>query len=241
MITNIYDLTKEQNKLDSKINDLTNEITLLQRRKDSIAKIFALRDSYKVYVSEIKEDKYNKGKYIARLEQRVKDEYGEETRDAYIKIPTIIDILDLQDRIPIDSVIYRVISNAPILSNNHRALIEKGKVSIDFFAEKQILIDYEEYDHPDCDKVIVEAMILEDDNGNPQYLKDFYWNCYKKDIDRRGDPSHPPFLPEKLAEMYPYTDSYSSGGSYDNSGHIEASIEHEYYMLKDDYEGQLGI
>ena len=84
------------------------------------------RLNIKVKVIAIKPNQYKDNSFVALLQQgyTAPDGCGT-TRSVYMDIPSDLSIEEVQKRIPEHAVIYEIISNAPILSENHKHIIRK--------------------------------------------------------------------------------------------------------------------
>lgn len=107
-----------------------------------------------------------------------KEYVNEEMRVAWIDVPAGVSVDDVQAKIPADASLYRVLSNAPILTSGHRNAIDRGLVTLDKIADAQVL-RYPE-GHEKAGKIIL------DQTGRVQYRKIFFWASKKEDIDLRG-------------------------------------------------------
>ena len=84
-----------------------------------------------------------------------------------------------------DAVLYRIMSNRPILNNNQEYAIEEGLKTIDDFAESQV-VRY----GADDDKGHKKDDLILDKHGKIQYKVIYFSSTEKEDIDlRNADPS----------------------------------------------------
>ena len=116
---------------------------------------------------------------------------------------------EIEKRIGSKATIYRVISNAPIITHYLHDKIKEGGITLDEIAWKQAVRhdscqglslndrirmweEFEKlYDHD-------ENFIL-DSKGKVQYSAFFFSNTYKEDIDIRGNKNHPEYISKEIA------------------------------------------
>lgn len=103
---------------------------------------------------------------------------SKETRVAWIDVPVGTTAEQVQAKISNKASLYRVLSNAPILTSGHKNAIARGLVTKDKIADGQVL----RYPAGN-DK---EGQIILDSEGRVQYRKIFFWNEPKEDVDLRG-------------------------------------------------------
>ena len=95
-----------------------------------------------------------------------------------------------------DAVLYRIMSNRPILNNNQEYAIEEGLKTIDDFAESQV-VRY----GADDDKGHKKDDLILDKHGKIQYKVIYFSATEKEDIDlRNADPSNFYVSPELEVE-----------------------------------------
>jgi len=115
-----------------------------------------------------------------------------QNRTAFVEVPEAFTVEEAQALIPENACLYRVLSNAPILTENHKNAIERGLTDLDTIGNSQVA-RYGEGDEK-------EGQIIPDDKGRVQYRKVFYWNSEKADEDRRGMEAHPEHITAEIAE-----------------------------------------
>lgn len=96
------------------------------------------------------------------------------------------------------AVIYKALSNQPILDKNQKqaVAIGLGGVTLDIFANRQIVRFPTGINHPQ------EGQICLDSNGKVQYRKTFLWNTPLDDQDTRtSDPADVYMSPETRLEL----------------------------------------
>lgn len=103
---------------------------------------------------------------------------SEETRVAWIDVPEGTKVADVQAKIAKNAVLYRVLSNAPILTSGHKNAIARGITTLDVIADGQAL----RYPAGNAK----EGQLILDSEGRVQYRKIFFWNEPKADVDLRG-------------------------------------------------------
>jgi hypothetical protein len=121
-----------------------------------------------------------------------KDFTSVENRVAFIDVPegtTKEAVVALLARIP-EATLYKVLSNAPILTNNHQNAIDRGLTTLDDIANSQV-VRYGE-NHDNAGQLIMEA-------GKVQYRKVYFSKTAKADIDRRNSESHPEYMSAEIA------------------------------------------
>jgi len=117
-----------------------------------------------------------------------------ETRVAFLDVPRTYTVEQVNAGLPANSVLYKVMSNKPILTDNHQAAINSGKTTIDAIATSQV----SRYGEGSAN---AGKLILDKAHGFiPQYRKIFFWSSPKEDIDLRGN-GDAYASPDLLAEM----------------------------------------
>ena len=111
---------------------------------------------------------------------------SEENRVAFIDVPEGASVADVQSKIGSNACLYRVLSNHPILTDNHENAISRGLTSLDAIADSQV-VRYGENDDNAGDLILDSA-------GRVQYRKIFYWNSGKSDEDLRGKSEYPEYI-----------------------------------------------
>lgn len=103
---------------------------------------------------------------------------NEENRVAFLNVPEGKTKEEVQAKIASNAVLYKVLSNSPILTDNHRNAIARGLLTMDKIADSQA-VRYPEGSEK-------AGQLILDEHGNPQYRKVFFWNSPKEDQDLRG-------------------------------------------------------
>ena len=101
-----------------------------------------------------------------------------ENRVGFMDVPANTTVEAVQGKLAENASLYKVLSNKPILTNNHQNAITRGLTSMEEIAESQV-VRYPEGD----DKA---GQLIPDANGNVQYRKIFFWNGPKTDEDNRN-------------------------------------------------------
>jgi hypothetical protein len=105
---------------------------------------------------------------------------NEDKRVAWIDIPVAISNPDdVMAAIPKDGVLFKCLSNRPIITDNQAYAIEANIRTMDEIADKQVIRFGKEHD--EAGKIILDA------NGKPQYRAIFYSNTAKEDVDSRTE------------------------------------------------------
>ena len=119
-----------------------------------------------------------------------------QNRVTFIDVPEGTTVEQIKSMLTADSSLYRVLSNTPVLTDNHKNAIGRGLTTRDNIAESQIIR------YPDGSKDNrgndISGMPILDSTNNVQYKKIFFWNTIKEDIDRRGDQQYPAYVPESI-------------------------------------------
>lgn len=127
-----------------------------------------------------------------------------QNRTAFVEVPEAFTVEEAQNLIPADACLYRILSNAPILTDNHKNAIERNLTDLDTIGNSQVA-RYGEGDEK-------ESQIILDDKGRVQYRKVFYWNSAKADEDRRGMEEHPEHITAEIAEELKTQESVDTDG-----------------------------
>jgi len=119
-----------------------------------------------------------------------KEYTSEEKRVCFIDVPTGTPAETILAKIGKKATLYKVLSNAPILTNNMIAAINRSLTTKDDIAVSQVA----KYgtDDPKAGQLIL------DNQGRVQYRKVFLSVDGKEDIDRRGSENHPEYIPQAL-------------------------------------------
>jgi hypothetical protein len=105
---------------------------------------------------------------------------SEEKRVTWINIPeAITDVADVLAKFPQGSMLYKVMSNRPTITDHQAYSIDAGILTIEQVADKQI-VKYGE-GHEKAGQLIL------DNNGKPQYRSIFYSNEAVADVDNRTE------------------------------------------------------
>jgi len=124
-----------------------------------------------------------------------------ENRVCWIDVPAAItSVEDVLAKLPVDSCIYKIISNQPILTSNQSFAIEEGLTTMDAFADKQVV----RYGNGAKDNAgqLIEGNLVLDLNDKPQYRQVFFSNTPKGDIDNRTSVADDFYsTPEIVAEL----------------------------------------
>ena len=114
-----------------------------------------------------------------------------ENRVAFMDVPEGVSKEQVQAKIDANAVLYKELSNSPILTNNQKNAISRGLTTKDAIANKQAIRYPAGHEK--------EGQLILDENGNPQYRRVFFWNSPKEDIDNRGgDVYMTPEIAEEL-------------------------------------------
>lgn len=141
-----------------------------------------------------------------------------ETRMAWILVPEnatkeqIIKLLDAA--MEKGAVIYKVISNAPILDENQKYAVTAGIRTKDQFAATQVVR------YPENEKTIADGtagkLIL--DNGKVIYRKTFFWPTAHADVDLRGHEDHKPYMSPEIEDEFKLTVANVQGAAFSLEG-----------------------
>ena len=126
---------------------------------------------------------------------------SEENRVCWINVPTSVSKDDVEGRLPEDCVLYKILSNHPILSEDQVYAIDNiAGITEDTYADKQV-VRYPEGAKNKAGE-LVEGQIVKDKNNKPQYRAIFFSASPKEDMDRRTSaPDEFYASPEILAEL----------------------------------------
>lgn len=113
-----------------------------------------------------------------------------EKRVAFIDVPEGTAIDAVLAKLGENATLYRTLSNAPILTDNHRNAINRGLTTKDELANSQV-VRYPEGNSN-------EGELILDPQGRVQYRKVFFWTTTKEDIDLRGHEDHPEYKSEAM-------------------------------------------
>ena len=118
-----------------------------------------------------------------------------ENRVAFIDVPPGVSADDVLAKLPLDSCIYRVLSNYPIITSNQQYAIDTmPNVSLDQFANSQV-VRYPK-NHAKA------GQLVKDSYNKVQYRALFYSNVPKEDQDNRNsNPEEFYASPEIKAEL----------------------------------------
>jgi hypothetical protein len=153
------------------------------------------------------------GEKCLLLEQQVKYEDSTiEFRCTYIsKIPKLW-TSEIEKRLGSEATLYKVISNAPLITPYWNDKIKEGRKTLDDIAWGQVVksisspssdLSFSFYDR--IKKIDVskdfssETKFILDSNGKVQYANFFLSNTYKDDIDIRGSKNHPEYISKEIA------------------------------------------
>lgn len=123
-----------------------------------------------------------------------------EERVAWIPVPEKTTAKDLKAKLELankaGAVIYRVLGNQPILSDDQKYAINQGLRTTDDFAATQAV----RYPEGTTDKagVDVSGKLVLDKAGNVQYRRTFFWLTPMEDKDVRGTAT--PYVSPELAK-----------------------------------------
>ena len=144
------------------------------------------------------------------LEQQIKyDNDTIEFRGIYIdKIPKLRRS-EIEKRIEGQATLYKVTSNAPIITPYWKDKIKEGKITLDKIAwgqavryDSDLSLSFndriERYLH--SKHLSSETKFILDSKGKVQYAAFFLSNTYKEDIDIRGSKNHPEYISKEIAE-----------------------------------------
>lgn len=117
-------------------------------------------------------------------------------RVAWINVPdgtTLEAAREKLEKFP-NAVLYRVLSNHPILSDSEQYALDSGEYPVDIgtFSDKQ-LVRYGDNDEN-------AGMPIPDRNGKPQYRKICFSREHREDMDNRTDDPEDYFCTKKIAE-----------------------------------------
>jgi hypothetical protein len=129
----------------------------------------------------------------------VKSYDSEQNRVAFIDVPEGMTKEQVQAKISAQACLYRVLSNAPILTDNHQNAISRGLTTKEALAESQVI------KYPDGSRDAAgndnSGLPILDKANKVQYKKIFYWNTAKDDIDYRGSEDHVAYVPESIQAL----------------------------------------
>jgi hypothetical protein len=113
---------------------------------------------------------------------------SEEARIAWIPVPTSATREMIQQKLDAankaGATIYRVLSNAPILTDDQRYAIKQSLKTLDDFADAQVVR------FPENEETIANGTankLTLDKSGNVQYRRTFLWLTPQEDVDNRGN------------------------------------------------------
>lgn len=119
---------------------------------------------------------------------------SEEARVAFLLVPLTATKEDIEKRLVAavskGACIYRVLSNAPILSDDQKYAIGQALKTVDDFANSQVAR------YPENAETIADGTagkIILDKAGNVQYRRSFFWNTAMADVDVRGNDKYPAY------------------------------------------------
>jgi hypothetical protein len=102
-----------------------------------------------------------------------------EKRVAWVNVPVSVSADDVLGKIPAEAVLYKMISNRPILSDHQLYSIENGLKTMDEYSDAQVVRYGEGSDNA--------GQLILDLNNKPQYRAIFYSNSPKKDVELRTE------------------------------------------------------
>lgn len=102
-----------------------------------------------------------------------------ENRVAWIDVPANCSADDVLAKLPENSVLFRMMSNRPILTDNQVYSIEANQKTMDNYANSQVVRFGKGHEK--------EGQLVLDANGKPQYRAVFYSNTAKEDMDGRTE------------------------------------------------------
>jgi len=105
-----------------------------------------------------------------------------ENRVAWIDVPANCSIDDVLGKLPADAVLFRMMSNRPILTNHQVYSIEANQKTMDDYANSQVVRFGDS--HERAGQLVLDA------NGKPQYRAIFYSNTAKEDVDGRTEQAN---------------------------------------------------
>lgn len=116
-----------------------------------------------------------------------------ENRIAFLFIPqgTTKEALEAKLKVANENkaIIYRVLSNKPILDENQKAGITAGQTTEDIIGDAQAVRFPKGHAQ--------EGLLIKDKNSNVQYRRTFFWDSPKEDVDLRNTTDV--YLTEKIA------------------------------------------
>lgn len=149
------------------------------------------------------------GEKCLLLEQQIK--YEDDTiefRCTYISKTPNLRISEIEKRLGSEATLYKVISNAPIITPYWDDKIKEGKKTLDEIAWGQAVrydsdlslsfhdrIKMIDYGKP----LSFETEFILDSKGKVQYADFYLSNTYKEDIDIRGSENHPEYISKEIA------------------------------------------
>lgn len=130
-----------------------------------------------------------------------KDFENKETRIAWMDVPEGTTVKDVEERLKLAKTarLYKILSNAPILTKEQLSSIERGQKTMDDFAKTQV-VRYS----PGTMKngVDVSGQVIPDPNGNVQYKVNHFSSVGADDIDSRTTNKEAHYVsPEIKAEL----------------------------------------
>jgi len=117
-----------------------------------------------------------------------------ENRVAFINVPEVTSVNDVLSKISEhpEAVLYRILSNHPILTTSQSYAIDQGLTTLEVISESQI-VRYGK-DHQK------EGQLARDSNDKPQYRAIFYSNVAKADEDLRTVEAEDFYVSESIQE-----------------------------------------
>ena len=117
-----------------------------------------------------------------------------ENRVAFINVPEVTSVNDVLSKISEhpEAVLYRILSNHPILTTSQSYAIDEGLITLETISESQI-VRYGK-DHQQ------EGQLATDSNDKPQYRAIFYSNVTKADEDLRTVEAEDFYVSESIQE-----------------------------------------
>lgn len=120
-----------------------------------------------------------------------------ETRMAWIPVPASASELEVKKAIAAanqkKAVIYKVLSNHPILDENQKYSISVGQRTMDDFANAQVVRYPENHDEK-------PNQIIRDRNGKVQYRRTYFWDGPMEDSDARTADLQDQYLTPEIAQ-----------------------------------------
>ena len=135
-----------------------------------------------------------------------------EKRVAFIDVPEGTTEEQVTAKLTPQCTLYRVLSNTPILTDNHKNAISRGVITLDDIADSQIARYGDGHEKA--------GQLILDPSGKVQYRKVFFWTTTKADIDQRGMEAHPEYMTDAVAQELGLNSNITTGVVLENQQEV---------------------